>query len=152
MRLGAALAAFALLAPLPADAQTPDAFQGTWLVRRMVGASDAGTAADYRKLLGTKLHWTATDVTDADGVCKIVHATVAPVANDILEHSIWGGQTIAGLALPKSEIAAAFGKRQTPVYDDGGKECAYAVMLRQDRILFMFRNGYLYLLEKLSPS
>ena len=151
-RLLALPLALALFGPMPAHALTPDAFQGTWLVKRMVGASNVGTNADYRKVLGTRVEWNAAQVKDADGVCEIVHATVAPISNDILEHSIWGGQTIAGLSLPRSETASAFGKSQTPVYDDGGKQCASAVMLKPNRILFVFRNGYLYLLERAGPA
>ena len=153
MRLATPLAAAVLasiVAP-PARATTPADFQGRWVVSRMVGASDvSGSAADYHALLGTKLVWTNTTVTSADGVCQIVRARITPVSNDTLQHSLWGGQTIKGLTLPKNEIATAFGKEETPVYEDGGKGCATgAVLLDRDHLLFMFDNGYLYVLERL---
>lgn len=136
--------------PLIARAVDPGDFQGRWTVTRMVGAADVGTAEDFHKLPGSTVIWDASRVVDADGTCRIVHASVAPVPTDELQHSIWGGQTIAGLMLPKTVIAKAFGKSATPVFDGGGKDCARAVMLNYNQLLLMFENGYLYLLDRKS--
>ena len=122
-------------------------FQGSWRVARMVGASDVGTKDDFRKLLGTRVEWSADAVEDADGTCRIVHPAVSFLTTDALQHDLWGGQTVAGLDLPKTEIAKTFGTT-TPVFDDGGKGCARAIMLSPNRLLLMFANGYLYLLER----
>ncbi len=138
----------ALATPQACRAATPADFQGHWIVARMVGAADAGTGDDYRTLLRTKVVWGANQVTDADGTCDIVHASVAPVPTDTLQHDIWGGQTIAGLTLPKTVIAHSFGATRTPVFDDGGKGCARAVMLSTHQLLLMFGNGYLYVLDR----
>ena len=131
-----------------AYAVTPADFQGHWVVTRMVGASDVGTDADYHKLLHTRVDWQANEVTDADGTCHIVRASVASVPTDTLQHGLWGGQTIAGLRLSKVVIARSFGPVSTPVFDDGGKGCARAVMLSTHQLLLPFSNGYLYLLER----
>ncbi len=132
----------AAYAAMPAD------FEGRWTVVRMVGASEVGTGDDYHKLLGTTVDWGSDMVSDADGACRIVHATVAPMSNDTLQHDVWGGQTIAGLALPKTLAARAFGRTETPVFDDGGKGCARAVMLDAHQLLLPFGNGYVYLLNR----
>ena len=144
------LAAVFVLAALQhaAYAFSPNDFFGNWKVTRMVGASDVGTGEDFHKLLGTTLTWSGNAVRDADGVCAIVHPTVSLIPTDALQHGIWGGQTIADLNLPKTTIARAFGKTETPVFDDGGKGCARAVMLNHNQLLLMFGNGYLYLLDR----
>ncbi len=105
----------------------------------MVGASDVGTGQDFHKLLGTTVEWGKDAVRDADGVCRILHATVSPVPTDTLQHDVWGGQTISRLDLPKTTIGHAFGRTETPVFDDGGKGCAPGVMLNRGQVLLMCR-------------
>ena len=138
--------------PVPALAYSPSDFEGQWRVSRMVGASDAGPGQDFHKLLGTNVTWGKDAVQDANGVCRLVHPTVSPLPNDSLQHDLWGGQTIGGLDLPKTAIAHAFGRNETPVFDDGGKGCARAVMLKQGQMLLMFSNGYLYLLDRVARA
>ncbi len=139
---------FALIAVQAARAATPADFRGSWVVSRMVGASDAATGGDFHKLLRTRVDWGADAVKDADGTCGISHAAVTNVSTDALQHDIWGGQTIARLILPKTVIARSFGAKETPVFDDGGKGCASAVMLSTRQLLLMFTNGYLYVLDR----
>ncbi len=131
-----------------ANAATPADFEGRWTVTRMVGASNAGTGDDYHALLGTTVEWRADRVKDADGDCRVAHPTVAPIPNDTLQHDVWGGQTINGLTLSKMIIAHAFGPTKTPVFNDGGKGCARAVLLNQNQLLLPFSNGYVYLLDR----
>jgi hypothetical protein len=142
--------AFMSFAAYAATQPAPTEFQGRWRVAWMVGASDIGTIADFHKLLGTTVEWTATTVKDADGTCQLPHAGVSPVKRNELEHDLRGGQTIAGLMLSRTDVARTFGKPETPVFDDGGRDCARAVMLDRDRLLLMFENGYLYVLTRIS--
>lgn len=150
MRLMPWFAATLLLAAVPAFAFTPADFVGTWSIRRIVGASDVVGSADPRKLLGTRLEWTPTAVTSAEGTCTFTSAAVQTISNDMLEHFLWGGQRISGLNLPRQEIKSAFGSKQTEVYYDGGKGCVEAVMLNRNHVVFLFQNGYLYLLERVT--
>ena len=148
MRPATLLACLLLLAPMQAYAHAPADFQGSWVVKRVVGVSDVVPSTNPRTLLGTKLQWTDAAVTSAEGTCAFDHAAVAPISNEQLQKFLWGGQTIAGLELPKRETNSVFGRKETEVYYDGGKGCVEAVMLSANRVLFMFRNGYIYLLER----
>ena len=115
----------------------------------MVGATDVHTGTDNPKTpLGTTVTWTDKQVVDIDGTCQIVRASVTPVSIDTLEHSVWGGQPVGGLELPKTTIAKIFRRTTIPIFDDGGKQCSQAVALSMNRILLMFQNGYLYVLDR----
>lgn len=134
-----------------AAAQSISAFWGDWKVTRVVGGAEVHKATDNdRAPLGTIVHWTPTQITDVDGNCKLPNGKVTVVPNDTLEHDVWGNQPIVSLMLSKTLIAKAFGKAQTPMFDDGDKGCAEAVMLNQNQLLLMFRNRYLYLLDRKS--
>ena len=148
MRLATIFAALALCVPTLGRAVTTQDFQGRWVVRRDVGSSDVLANTNPRTMWGTKVVWTAGKVTDAEGECKFVAPMVKPVPNKMLEHYLWAGQKITGLELSKAQIAAAFGKTATPVFDDGGRHCAPAVLLNPKQMLLIFSNGYIYLLDR----
>ena len=135
-------AAHARAMPSPAD------FQGHWRVTRMVGVAEVTSDADYHTLLGTTLEWTATTVTDTDGICVLPPPRVVLMTNELIQDFLWGHETIAALDLPKALIARAFGRTQTPVFDDGYKGCAGAILLDHDHLLMQFHNGYLYELRR----
>ena len=135
-------AAYARAMPSPAD------FQGHWRVTRMVGVAEVTNDADYHTLLGTTVEWTATTIIDADGTCALPSPHVVLMTNEFIQDNLWGRELIAGLDLPKALIARAFGRTRTPVFDDGDKGCAGAILLDHDHLLMGFQNGYLYELRR----
>ncbi len=144
----AAVVALAVAGPAPAFALTQADFLGTWVVRQVVGASDAVPPGNPRRLLGARLRWTATAAVGPDGRCEFRSVVVEPIGNDRLQRFLWGGQTIPGLDLAAAEARQAFGASETQVYHDEADRCVVAVMLGRDRAVAMFSNGYLYLVER----
>ena len=98
--------------------------------------------------LGTTLSLTSTTATSKEGTCDLTSAAVQTISNERLESFLWGGQKISGLELPARDRTAAFGRSETQVYYDSGKGCVEAVMVNRSRILFLFQNGYIYLLDR----
>ncbi len=146
------LAGLTLFASASASAFTPDDHAGDWQIERIVGASDVVTAANPRTLLGTRLRLTSTTATSLEDTCHFASGAVQTISNDRLQNFVWGGQKLSGLDLPKRDLAAAFGRTETQVFYDGGKGCIEAVMLDQNHIVFLFQNGYLYLLDRASHA
>ena len=129
-------------------AATPADFEGRWKVTSVAGGTDVGGSADPNLLIGSTVTWTEALITDADGTCTLSHPSITVIANTTLEQD-WGGQTIMGLSLPPAGIHRAFGKTRTPVFAGGSRGCAQdSVLLDHDHMLFMFDNGFLYVLSR----
>ncbi len=134
---GAALGAYS-----PAD------FRGIWTATAIVGSGHVTGPDDPKALLGTTVIWTDTTFTSVDENCDIRHGAMTIIPNRTLEWD-WGGEKISELSLPAPVIRATFGKVETLVFGGGEGGCAQdAVMMDHDHMLFMFYNGYIYILTR----
>ena len=144
-----------VLATSSAGAQTAPSvqdFTGKWRIAKVLGAADGGVSStDPKNLLGKFVRWSEGEVQFPEQTCRLRGPSVSPVENQLLETSIWGGQTIADLELSKASLAKAFGRTTTPVFqDDSG--CANAVMLDHNHLVSGFSSGWIYRLDRVIPK
>lgn len=129
---------------LPTTAQ----FQGTWRLSRLIGGAGGGvTAQDPKAVLGQTVVWTASGVQSPEGRCTFKDPDVVSTPNRDLETGLWGGQRIAHLNLSKMQIRTGFGVQKTPVFTDGN-DCADAVLIGHDHLIFELSSGWIYLLDR----
>ncbi len=144
----AALAHSASAAPPPVPPLS--AFDGTWKIGRVIGAGQGGvTAADPKALLGKTVRWGPAGIVSPDGDCHLRAPTVSLMDNTLLQTSVWGGQLIAELDLPKTDIGKYFGPQQTAIFQDASG-CANGVLLGENHLVEAFANGYIYRLDRVA--
>ena len=150
---GKAWAAGLLFAALTSNAiaagkQTPSDFIGKWRIAQWVGESQGGfSGPDPNTLLGKTVQIASTMIRVPERTCRLQDASMAATPNSEIETGIWGGQRIAQLRLPKKDIARAFGRDRTQVFQDKSL-CISAIMIDHDHIIDAFGSGVIYRLDR----
>ena len=141
---------FAALADsaIAAENQPPAGILGKWRIGQWVGESQGGfSGPDPNSLLGKTVDITMTAVHAPGRTCRLEDVAGKVLPNSEIESSIWGGQRIDQLRLPKSAIAGAFGAERTRVIQDKGL-CISAIMIGHDHMIDAFGSGVIYRLDR----
>ena len=153
MMIGKAVAVGLFVAAMAGNAiaavnSAPADFIGRWRIGQWIGESQGGVSNPAPDtLLGKTVQITGAMIRTPERTCRLHDAALRVTPNSEIEASFWGGQRIAQLRLPKRDIASAFGREQTRVFQDKSL-CISAVLIDHDHMIDAFGSGVIYRLDR----